>query len=164
MMPITVLKAMTGPRMWYLSLIHAVVYMYKQATKYGGATRHCEAASEKPMLSRRMRGRKYATPYVMAVKQLSSWSVLYHKRQVVRCHEQEDHAVAPDDQVFAGGDPGLEVPRLVGRVSSVCVDHGNDLLAIFSREEASFLQDLVWEINQGKIADDRNYNGDLSRR
>jgi hypothetical protein len=61
------LKQMIGPRRWYLSPAQPVVYMTIAANAYGGATRHCEAPTEKPMFSVRMIGKKYARAYVTVV-------------------------------------------------------------------------------------------------
>lgn len=56
----SMLKMMMGPRRWYLSPSQPVVYMTIAAKAYGGATRHCDSPTEKPMFSVRMIGRKYA--------------------------------------------------------------------------------------------------------
>jgi hypothetical protein len=41
--------------------------MTMAARAYGGATRHCDAATEKPKFSVRIMGKKYAKAYVTVV-------------------------------------------------------------------------------------------------
>jgi hypothetical protein len=47
-----------GPLMRYLSPAHEVVHIRIPARTYGGATRHWDAATLKPMFWRRITGRK----------------------------------------------------------------------------------------------------------
>jgi hypothetical protein len=61
------LKTIIGPRTWYLSPAQPVANMTIAASAYGGATKHCDAPTEKPMFSVRMMGRKYASAYVTVV-------------------------------------------------------------------------------------------------
>jgi hypothetical protein len=67
------LKTMMGPRTWYLSPAQPVPYITIAASAYGGATRHCDAPTEKPMFSVRIIGRKYARAYVTVVVLKKIW-------------------------------------------------------------------------------------------
>jgi hypothetical protein len=59
------LNATIGPLMRYLSPTHEVASITNPAKPNGGATRHCAAAIEKPILCRRMMGRKNPIPVAL---------------------------------------------------------------------------------------------------
>jgi hypothetical protein len=63
----TMFARMIGPRRCHLSPAQPVAYITIAAKAYGGATRHCAAPTEKPMLPLRMMGKKYARAYVTVV-------------------------------------------------------------------------------------------------
>jgi hypothetical protein len=73
MMHKIMLNTMIGPRRWYLSPAQPVPYMMIAAKAYGGATKHCDAPTEKPMFSVRMMGKKYARAYVTVVVLKKIW-------------------------------------------------------------------------------------------
>jgi hypothetical protein len=122
------------------------------ANAYGGATRHCDAPTEKPMFSVRMIGKKYARAYVTVVvlKKIYDGKFLCQYYHVINAY----HSEAPNFDISTTAKKLLPIKGLRPRIASILVDALDDELRFALVEEMPGCVSLVGKVNKSPVTND----------
>lgn len=140
---------MTGARVRYLSATQAEAYITIPAKAYGGAPRHSDSPTLKPIPSVRMIGRKYAMAYVTVVVQLAEQvdqNEEVNKQAKVKEHTYKKSNAKP--QILKSSAGRRNLPRLNG---STCTSPRSRLTRRMTKASSfSFRKPQAPEARSGK--------------